>query len=416
MAVLRKVSVGLVISSASLASLWLAITLSIDRATTAEGSARRLVPQLAFEDAWQFADPSFVLAMAIVRMLLSLYLAVCILVFGSNLPTILTLIQGWTAAGFWGWWSQVSNIAYVADIPPCIERFCSVMVTGSLGGYVMMVQHWVDLIAKGMLFAYQLVDKLLALLQIALMSWSGCTGTWKEAFSVRGQMYDTWINCTNKNEYYSSIFIFKIVEWSVVIAGALLAKKIEKTLAALSAAMLGADLTTACVFRLIDDIVVLTQGREEADKIKTTLMAWQVVICFGLFGVGFFIQLAMRTWVENGCKSEDRDMVIKCFRPLTLFRYPAAPYIKFNFVLTNGVGAAQRGDGEKPQKVDADADPVDKAVRPRSVSRATSPMWNEADPDAKPLKQEKGANEMEDGVLSVVVCARNTSHSSLVGS
>eukprot|EP00931_Biecheleriopsis_adriatica_P114119 TRINITY_DN8957_c0_g1_i1.p1 TRINITY_DN8957_c0_g1~~TRINITY_DN8957_c0_g1_i1.p1 ORF type:complete len:110 (+),score=20.89 TRINITY_DN8957_c0_g1_i1:36-332(+) len=95
----------------------------------------------------------------------------------------------------------------------------------------------------------------------------------------------------------------------------------------------------------------------------------------------------MRKWVENGCKAEDRDMVMKYCRFLTHFRYPAAPYIKFNFVLAKGVRAslndfveaARRGDDEKPQKVDADADPADKV-----------------DPDAKPVKQEeKGANEFE---------------------
>eukprot|EP00931_Biecheleriopsis_adriatica_P114120 TRINITY_DN8957_c0_g1_i2.p1 TRINITY_DN8957_c0_g1~~TRINITY_DN8957_c0_g1_i2.p1 ORF type:complete len:110 (+),score=19.90 TRINITY_DN8957_c0_g1_i2:36-332(+) len=95
----------------------------------------------------------------------------------------------------------------------------------------------------------------------------------------------------------------------------------------------------------------------------------------------------MRKWVENGCKAEDRDMVMKYCRFLTHFRYPAAPYIKFNFVLAKGVRAslhdfvedALRQDDEKPQKVDADADPADKV-----------------DPDAKPVKQEeKGANEFE---------------------
>merc|ERR1712117_638733 len=81
------------------------------------------------------------------------------------------------------------------------------------------------------------------------------------------------------------------------------------------------------------DMTVLISGREEADRVKAPLVASQLIICYILMGLGFFIGLALMAWVENGCKRAERDSVPKCFRFLTYLVYPAAPFIAFDKTL-----------------------------------------------------------------------------------
>merc|ERR1712038_1105348 len=80
-------------------------------------------------------------------------------------------------------------------------------------------------------------------------------------------------------------------------------------------------------------MTTLIAGREEADRVKAPLVASQLLICYILMGLGFFIGLALMKWVENGCKREERDSVPRCFRFLTYFAYPAAPFIMFDKTL-----------------------------------------------------------------------------------
>merc|ERR1712014_264146 len=115
--------------------------------------------------------------------------------------------------------------------------------TGAGAGYIMMVQEEADLIVK-----------VLSLLSVALVDWSGCTGTYDAALSFRGQVYDTWVGCVNKHEYYGSIFIFKAVQWGFLIGGALLAHRFKNVITALSVAMLGADLKSVAFINLVEDM------------------------------------------------------------------------------------------------------------------------------------------------------------------
>merc|ERR1719330_335812 len=61
------------------------------------------------------------------------------------------------------------------------------------------------------------------------------------------------------------------------------------------------------------------------------------MICYVLMGLGFFIGLALMTWVEKGCKREERDSVPRCFRFLTRLVCPAAPFIAFDLMLRSWV-------------------------------------------------------------------------------
>jgi len=257
---------------------------------------RRLVVQ-SFETVNAEPNPTYVLLLTLLRVVIVLYIAPVILFYGPALRNFVIVFQAATAAGLWTWWDALTNVAYVGDIPPLFEGLVKVLFGGGTAGYTMMSWDDVDLLVKGALFIYQLFNTVLGLLEEALHQWAGCTGFHMPALALRGQSYDTWIGCSDRDAYYTGIWILKIIEWSGIIAGGLLAKKLHTYVMLVSASMYGAELLVVSIMQALYDLISVFSSKEAAESAQVTLLVNKAIFVYVFFAIGLIFQHGLKEWL-----------------------------------------------------------------------------------------------------------------------
>merc|ERR1712224_401969 len=102
------------------------------------------------------------------------------------------------------------------------------------------------------------------MLELSLMNWAGCD---KErnmpAYAIRNQPYDAWMGRTKETEFYLGMWILKLIEWSIVVVGAIVALKLQKVVSIAAGAMIGAELVAAGIEAFIRDAYALIATEEE---------------------------------------------------------------------------------------------------------------------------------------------------------
>jgi len=332
-------------------------------------------PIQSFETPGAIPDENYVLTLTILRVALILYIGPCVTFYGNDLTKAASFFQAGTAAGFWGWWNSLTQIAYIGDLPPVFENLARVLFTTGTTGLTMMIAEGVRMAVRAMLLAYTFVMQIVPLIEMELVKWSGCQ---KElhlpAVAIRGQSYDAWVGCTEKDNYYASIWIIKCIEWLVIISGAIVAMKmqwVKDILSVASAAMVGADMIAAGIEALITDIMILTSSPAEVANALATFAGIRAVLCYGLSGYGFICQLQMAEWWAGGY---DRSAIkdLRWFiKPVAYLSIVAGPMYKFNAFLAGGaegivakgqdavgkvvsrkdVGGVEKGPGEIADKM-----------------------------------------------------------------
>jgi len=115
----------------------------------------------------------------------------------------------------------------MGDFPPLVEKLVKILFYGGSTGFTMMSWEDIDLFVKGALFLYQAINAFLPLAAEAIYSWTGCSGIYTPAEATRGQLYDTWTGCPDRDKYWAGIWMLKGAEWGSIIIGGFIVKKVK---------------------------------------------------------------------------------------------------------------------------------------------------------------------------------------------
>merc|ERR1719464_2353825 len=66
--------------------------------------------------------------------------------------------------------------------------------------------------------------------------------------------------------------------------------------------MFGAELAVASLIQAVNDIAVVAGSREEAEKMKVTLLVNKMILTYIFFGIGMFVQMGLRKYLKQMTK------------------------------------------------------------------------------------------------------------------
>jgi len=183
-------------------------------------------------------------------------------------------------------------------------------------------------------------------------------------------MYDGWLNCTKEGPYFAGIWLIKILDWTMLIAGGVLAKKFNQWLRAdvLCMTLIAAEFILGSIERFVEDALLLgNPSPAQMDQVRYIMEIFEInkaILVYVLSGIGYFCQRTLQEWWDGD--ETDRSEIICIFRWLLhpYVDWMSLPLVKWEILVLKKMLVSLESGVETLQDALEDV----KAVSERSMS------------------------------------------------